>query len=90
MDRLASQEYTALTCPLLGYRRSGVTSHGDVILVMSISYDVISAEPLDICANPLAHIHIKSEAPQPGIVDSYDVLDLYTGKFRDLLEHHSQ
>ncbi len=59
--------------------------HGDVILLMSISYPVISSEPLEICGNPLAHVHIRSENPLPGIVDSYAVLDLYTELFRKFL-----
>ena len=59
--------------------------HGDVVLLMSISYPVISSEPLEICGNPLAYVHIRSENPLPGIVDSYEVLDLYTELFRKFL-----
>lgn len=59
--------------------------HGDVILLMSISYDVISGEPMQICEHPMAQVHIRSVNPAPGIIDSHEVLNRYVDLFREFL-----
>lgn len=63
-----------------------IRQSGDVVMLMSVSYEINSLEPREIVSNALAFIHIHSERPKEGIVDSFEVLDAFTDAFREVRE----
>ena len=54
-----------------------INTPGDVIVLMSVSYEINSPEPDQIVSNPLARIHIRAKQPREGIIDSTEVLDAF-------------
>ncbi len=60
--------------------------NGDVVMLMSISYAINSPEPYEVVDQPLAHVHIRAEIPQLGLIDSKQVLNVFTEIFRDTLQ----
>ncbi|MAS35506.1 MAG: hypothetical protein CL610_15955 [Anaerolineaceae bacterium] len=65
-----------------GLPEQPLTQSGDVIVLMSVSYDITSVEPDEIVSNPVARIHIRAERPIEGIIDSQEVLGAFTNAFR--------
>lgn len=67
-----------------GLPEQRVQDAGDVLVLMSISHSITSVEPDQISENAIARIHLRVEEPFEGIVDSIEVLDTLTNRFRDV------
>ncbi|CAG0975680.1 hypothetical protein ANRL4_01550 [Anaerolineae bacterium] len=63
-----------------------IDSPGDVVLLMSVSYNIHSAEPSQVVDRPTALVHIRAEQPRLGLIDSEEVLDRFTNTFRQVLQ----
>jgi hypothetical protein len=61
-------------------------AHGDVVLRVSISFDVAEDLTKVICSNPLASLHLKVPAPARDIVTHDKIVEHYTLRFRRTLD----
>lgn len=73
-----------------GFPEHIVEQPGDVVMLMSVSYTITSPEPNEIVNHPLAHIHIRAEKPQLGLIDSQEILNKFTQTFRNALQRINQ
>lgn len=69
-----------------GFPEGMVEESGDVILLMSVSSNIISDEPREIVHRPLATIHIRARNPYRGLINGETVLNEFTSVFREVVE----
>lgn len=83
-DQLDGQE----TGPALDLENSVPRSSalGDVVLRVSISFDVAEDLTKSVCSSPLASLHLKVPAPARDIVTHGKIVESYTQRFRSTLD----
>jgi len=69
-----------------GFPKDPIEEIGDVILLMSVTTNIISKEPNQIVDHPLATIHIRAKNPHRGLIDDEKSLNEFTRTFREILE----
>lgn len=60
--------------------------HGDVVLRVSISFEVAEDLTKAVCSSPLASLHLKVAVPARDIVSHYKIVEDYTQRFRSTLD----
>jgi nucleoside phosphorylase len=59
---------------------------GDVVLRVSLSFDVVEELTKTVCSDPLASLHLKVPVPKRDIVTHNKIVENYTQMFRDTLD----
>lgn len=69
-----------------GFPKDPVKREGDIVILMSVSYEITCDDVLSAVSEPLATIHIRDKSPHRGLIDNQVSLTGFTKTFREVLE----
>lgn len=81
-----SRNHPAPEIIVSGFPEGTVEESGDVILLMSVSSNIVSTEPSEIVHSPLATIHVRAKNPYRGLINGETALNEFASTFREVVE----